>query len=126
MNYYTPVLSETLDAEKVNALVQLYEPNVNRQSIFNLELDQTAAYFDTSDNIWTLSKDNYLGYLTNPTQIAGSQCRDGPPLKYLTNTNSSCITDSNKLSCKPGTKLGIDYYTNLLTNFKVIAVSYYH
>lgn len=122
MNYYTPVLSESLDATNVNSLVEQYDPNVYQQSIINLQLDQTAAQFKTSDNIWIMTSGNYLGYLTLPVQVAGLQCRNGPPLKYLSQKKSSCITDSAQIDCAnlAGTRFSIDYYTKMLEEFKII------
>jgi hypothetical protein len=124
MNYYTPVLSQNLDASNVNSLVQLYDPPVNKQSILNLQLNQNAPYFTRSDNIWIITSSNVLGYLSIPNQVAGLQCQDGPPLKYLTNKNSSCIIESSTLSCNDllGTRFSLDYYTNLLATFKILTV----
>ncbi len=124
MNYYKPVLSQSLDESSVNSLVQLFDPPVNKQSILNLKLNENAPFFTTADNIWIITKNDVLGYLSIPNQVAGLQCKDGPPLKYLTNKNTSCITESSTLSCDglSDTRFSIEYYRNLLVSFKILTV----
>lgn len=126
MNYYTPVLPDglNLNEEKINELVQSFRPISNDKSVFNLQLDQTATSFTIKDKIWVLSKDDYFGYLTLPIQVGSDQCREGPPLKYLTDTSSSCtLTNAPSLNSNCGqlanTRFGVEYYVN---DFKIIAV----
>lgn len=123
LNFYTPVLPNdaNLNEEKINEFVQAFTPTKN-DKIFNAQLDQTAASFTINDNIWTISKDDYFGYLTLPTQISGSQCREGPPLKYLTDSSSSCtVTNAPNNNCNQlsNTKFGANYYVN---DYKIISV----
>lgn len=111
----------SLNEDNVNQLVELYDPSVSQQSLFNIELENKESY-DSSDNVWTLFMNNVYGFLTLPVQVAGLECRDGPPVKYLNNKNSSCFARSTGLTCaglKDG-RFSINYY---IRNFKVLTVS---
>ena len=124
LNYYNPPLynNSILYESMVQQLVDIYDPKPAQSNPYGLTLNQNAAYFNVTDSIWTLNKKNYFGYLTLPVQIDGSECRDGPPLKYLTNKNSTCLIENlNLLNCSAlsATTLSLSYFMN---DFKVLSV----
>ena len=126
LNYYNPPLynNSILYEPMVQQLVDIYDPKpAQSQNPYALTLNQNAAYFNVTDSIWTLNKKQYLGYLTLPVQIDGSECRDGPPLKYLTSKNTTCLIENlSSLNCSTlsDTTLSLGYFMN---DFKVLPVN---
>ncbi len=121
MNYYNSPSAIT----NLNNVVSSFN-NPSQISLKTVQLNQSASSFNVNDNIWLITNNNYLAYLTLPIQFDGTSCRDGPPVNYLSNKNTSCIVNNiNNINpdctnLPSSSSLSINYFIN---NFKIITVN---
>ena len=128
MQYYqapfTDGLTSNLTQNYVNSLVQQYVPYVLDSTISSVSLNQSDTSFTSQDYVWLITSNSYLGFLKLPIQF-GSKCVDGPPINYLTDSNSSCLVDptlssqANINSCSnlANSRLSLAFYVN--NNFQI-------
>jgi hypothetical protein len=124
-NYYKAPLPDDgrLSSTSVEILVNLVSNSAIDLSNQYQTLNSQKTYFDSSDNVWIIYKDDNLGYLNFPQQ----NLQNSIPVRYLQNkTNSySASSDAINSECSATTaqsSLSLAYFFD---NFKIIKVSFY-
>ncbi len=125
-DYYKEPLPDDgrLSTTSVEFLANLFSNSEKDSSLFNYQtLNSQKLYFDSSDYVWIIYKDDNLGYLSLPQQNDKNKI----PVRYRQNRNfvytvGSEIIKNECNSKSPTTSLSLAYF---FENFAIIKVKIY-
>lgn len=122
----SPLLETSKPQTYVEQLLASYQSLLDNSALLTLDINQNKAVFDSSDYVWLIFSNDFLGYLSLPSQT-GNKCSYGPPLNLFINKKSKCVQTSSSIQSqcsKPNSKtpLSISYFVGKFAIIQVVSI----